>query len=452
LKACVKENIGLILGIALGAMVPNAFALDAAPKTQVFDIAIENANTYSLSLWVPFGSTSDSIPGIAHVLEHLKFKNSDGKGFASFDAIPGSNANAATSYTFTRYDLNVPPAGFVEALKGLARITTPLAITEADVNIEKNVVIQELLERTERDPDTRFTIDFTSELNKGLPFEKTPGGHVEDVASVTLKDVLAFDAAHYQGSRVFLQIAGPYLSNENRQAIQTIFPNAVFGEMLVNRQMRVKHQDEHLMEMPALLPTEVIKAFGADSFERTKTSDRVFVKKFTWAKIITAPTSWRAVAASSVLQDAMRSRLAEGLRDRIADDANLVQDWNVNVTRVYEGVWQIKFTASLQPQVTPAQMTKIIENYLSEFATRGLSLKSFERLKKRNFLFNEWENADSRVQSLGQDIVDFGLKKATSYLDEIRALQQSDVNDLIVELQKPGRVGVSVVTPAGTPQ
>jgi predicted Zn-dependent peptidase len=450
LKACVKKQIVWILGITFGAFGPHALAVDNPSKEAIFDIAIENSTTYSLSLWVPFGSTSDSIPGIAHVLEHLKFKNSDGKGFASFDAIPGSNSNAATNYTYTRYDLNIPPAGFIEALKGLARITTPLAITEADVKTEKSVVTQELLERTESDPDTRFVIDFNSELNKGLPFEKYPGGHVEDIAAVTLKDVLAFDAAHYHGSPFYLQVAGPYLNPDNRKAINMIFPNAVFGEMLVNREMRVKHNDKLLMALPPLLPVPSIKSFGPDSFQRTKISDRARVPKFTWAKIIAAPTSWRAVAASAVLQDAMRSRLAEGLRDKIADDVGLVQDWNISVARIYEGVWQIRFSASLQPQVTPEQMTRIIETYISDFAAGGLSLKSFERLKKRNFLLNEWENADSRVQSLGQDIVDFGLQKATSYLDELHALQQSDVNNLMIELQKPGRVGVAILIPAVT--
>jgi predicted Zn-dependent peptidase len=445
----VKKYIGLIVSLALGAMAQDAIALDSQSKGQIFNIAIENANTYSLSLWVPFGSTSDSIPGIAHVLEHLKFKNSDGKGFASFDSIPGSNSNAATSYTFTRYDLNIPAEGLVEALKALARIMTPLAITEADVKTEKSVVTQEILERTESDPDTRFTMEFNSEVNRGLPYEKPPGGTVADVASVTLKDVLAFDAAHYQGTEFFLQVAGPYLNSSNRKAIDMIFPNAVFGQMLVNREMRVKHDDKLLMALPALLPSQPINAININSFRRTKTSDRVFVKKITWSKIIAAATSWRAVAASSILQDAMRSRLVEGLRDKIADDANLVQDWNVYVARLYEGVWEVRLSASLQPQVTPEQMTRIMENYLADFARRGLSLKSFERLKKRNFLFNEWENADSRVQSLGQDIVDFGLQKATSYLGELQALQLSDVNKLLIDLQKPGRIGVSVLVPAG---
>ena len=448
----MKKHLVCILGIAFGVFAPNALAFDAAPKSRVFDIAFENSSTYSISMWVPFGSISDSIPGIAHVLEHLKFKNSDGKGFATFDAIPGSNSNAATNYTFTRYDLNIPPSGLVEALKSLARITTPLVVTEADVKTEKGIVTQELLERTESDPDTRFLLDFNSALYKGLPLEKYPGGRVEDVAAVTLKDVVAFDAAHYHNSPFYLQIAGPYLSSENRTAIKAIFPNAVFGSMLVNREMRVKHEDEKLMSLPALIPVEAIKAFAIDQFERTKTSDRVKVPKFTWAKIVAAPTPWRAVAAASVLQDAMRSRLAEGLRDKISDDAGLVQDWDLNVARAYEGVWQIRFSASLQPNVTPAQMTQIIEAYLSDFAARGLSAASFERLKKRNFLFSEWENADARVQSLGQDIVDFGLKKASSYVDELRALEQSDVNSLAVTLQKPGRVGIGLLLPQGTAQ
>ena len=305
----MKKQFVWILGIALGALAPCASAFGGEHKDQVFDIAVENSSTYSLSMWVPFGSASDSIPGIAHVLEHLKFKNSDGKGFAAFDSIAGSNSNAATNYTYTRYDLNIPPAGLIEALESLARITTPLAITEADVATEKGVVTQELLERTESDPDTRFFIDFNSELYKGLPIEKYPGGHVEDIAAVTFKDVMAFDAAHYQGSPFFLLIAGPYLSGENRKAIDRVFPNSVYDGILVNREMRVKHEDQNLISLPALLQTEPIKEFGASSFERTKTSDRVKVPKYTWAKIIAAPTSWRSVAASTVLEAAMRSRL-----------------------------------------------------------------------------------------------------------------------------------------------
>lgn len=421
-------------------------------QQQILDIAIENTSLYSISMWMPFGATSDSVPGIAHVLEHLKFKNSDGNGFAVFDAVAGSSSNAATSYQYTRYDLNVPPSGLPEALRNLAKMITPLVITEADLNSEKSIVTQELLQRTQSDPDTQFYLDFNSEMFKGLLFEKYPGGKVSDVAKVTMQDVLAFDAAHYQNSSFFLQIAGPYLNADNHAAIARVFPHAVYGDFLVNRLMRVKHEDEKLMALPALISPSPVAAFGPSTFEVKKTSDRVRSTKMTWSKIIAAPTTWRAIAASSVLTDAMRSRLAEGLRDKIADDAGLVQDWNISIGRVSEGLWQVQFSASLQKDVDPKQLKAVLENYFTGLAKSGISQPSFERLKKRNFLLSEWENVDGRVKGLGQDIADFGLKKASSYLHEIEVLKLEDVDQLLATLQLPGRVGVALVQPIGAVQ
>ena len=438
-------------------LVSNALAFSASAdnlhgEQRILDIAIENTGLYSISMWVPFGSTSDSVPGIAHVLEHLKFKNSDGKGFAAFDAVAGSNSNAATTYQYTRYDLNVPPNGLPEALRNLAKMITPLKIAEADLNTEKSVVTQELLQRTQSDPDTQFYLNFNSEMFKGLAFEKYPGGTIADVAKVTMSEVLAFDVKHYQNSSFYLQIAGPYLSPANRSAISAIFPHAIYGGFLVNREFRVKHEDKELMALPALITTTETIAVEPSTFQLQKISDRARTTKMTWSKLISAPTSWRAVVASSILADAMRSRLAEGLRDKIADDAGLVQNWNISVGRVSEGLWQMQFTASLQSGVKPQQVQRILESYFADFASSGISQQSFERLKKRNFLLSEWENVDGRVRGLGQDIFDFGLKNATSYRGEIELLNLDDVNSLMVALQKPGRVGVALVIPLGAEQ
>ena len=439
-----------LVGLALWLCPALADVPQNPPR--ILDIAIENTATYSISMWVPFGSISDSIPGIAHVLEHLKFKNSDGRGIAAFDAIPGSSSNAATNYSFTRYDLSVPPAGLPEALRTLAAMTTPLVITEADLKTEKAVVTQELLQRTQSDPDTQFYLDFTSELYQGLAFERPPGGSIEQVASVTMKDVLAFDMAHYQGSTFYLQMAGPYLSPENRRAVSDIFPHAIYGDILVNRELRLKREDQKLNPLPALLPTAQNGPVSASEFTRSKQSDRARNVKMTWTKLISAPTSWRAVAAAAILQDAVRSRLPEGLRDKIADDANLVQDWSIGIGRVDEGLWQISFSASLQHGVEPAQLRKVFEEYLATFAKQGLSQQNFERLRKRDFLLSEWENLDGRIATLGEATVEFGYAKAISYLDEIKTLQLSDVNALLSVLQQPGRVGIALVNPARVAQ
>ena len=418
----------------------------------VLDVAIEQAGTYVVSMWVPFGSTSDSVPGIAHVMEHLKFKADDGHGFVAFDAIPGSSANASTTYRYTRFDLSVPPAGLIKAMQSLADMTKPLKVTEADLQTEKKVVQQELLQRTQSDPDTQFYSDFYSELFKGLPLERPPGGTLADVEKVEMTDVLAFDAKHYQGTRAFVQIIGPVLNDEQKKAVATIFANPTKGAILVDHKFNVSHADKNLIPLPAFLPPLDPVSIEPAQFERSKISDRARGVKLSVSKIIAAPTPWSAVAAASVLQDAIRSRLPVGLRDKIADDANLVQSWSVSIDRLVDGVWQLNFSATVQNGVDQTVVQKTFENYLSDFAKTGMNATDFDRLRKRYFLTSEWENAGNHAMSIGANTVNAGYKIASSFLDQINDLKLDDVNSLLVVLNKPGRVGVAIVNPKGAAQ
>jgi zinc protease len=422
------------------------------PTSFVLDVGVEGSGAYQISLWIPAGSTSDSVPGIAHVLEHLKFKNHDGNGFRSFDAIAGSSSNAATTYRTTRYDLNVPPEGVAQALEILAAMTKPLSITDADVALEKSVVAQELLQRTQSDPDTSFYQDFYSELYAGLPYEHPPGGTQASVAGVKLQDVLAFDAAHYKNSKVFLQIAGPPLDASNLAALEKYFPNAAMGTLTIDRKLNLRRDDTELKALVNFLPEVKVDAVTASEIKREKKSPRAQSIKLSLSKVISGPTSWRAVVASSILQDAMRSRLPDGLQDRIAEENRLVQNWSVSVSQLLEGVWQVDFSATVENGVAPETVRAAYEKYFSEFAEKGLSQKSFERLKARNFLLSEWESPEARFASLGGDTVEFGYGKAISYLDELGEVKVEDVNALLKILQRPGRVGQTLLIPEGPTQ
>lgn len=422
------------------------------PKSFILNIAVEGSGSYQMSLWIPTGSTSDSVPGIAHVLEHLKFKNHDGDGFSGFDAIAGSSSNAATSYRTTHYDLNVPPEGVDKALQILAGMTKPLVVTDEDVKLEKTVVGQELLQRMQSDPDAAFYREFYTDLYKGTRYENTPGGTQESVSSVTLNDVLAFDKNQYQGSKSFLLIMGPPLNDDQRAAIETNFPNSALGNINIGHKFKITKGDAELMAADPILPTEVTPAISVSEIKHEKTSPRAQTVKLTVTKLINAPTSWRSLAASQILQSAMRSRLSEGLQDRIAEDNRIVQRWSVSIGRLLEGVWQIEFSAAVEKGVAPEVVRAAFENYFSNFATTGLSQSSFDRLKARNFLTSEWEEVEGRGTNLASDSVEFGYGKAVSFLDELQKTELRDVNDLLLALNKPGRVGELKLKPEGLDQ
>ena len=442
----------LVVGGVWYYVQPPAHKVSANPKAEILEIGIANAASYQISMWVPFGSTSDSVPGIAHVLEHLKFKTHDGEGFTGFDAIPGSSSNAATSYQTTRYDLNVPPEGVDKALKSLAAILLPLKITEADLKLEKTVVQQELLQRTQSNPDTPFMQDFFSQLYHGLAYEHAPGGTQSSVASVSMQNVLDFDAAHYRDSKAFLLIYGPELGALQRTTVETLFPDSAIGKVSLARDFTLKRDDEELRVLPAFLEAIKFAEISQEEISAEKTSPRARSVKLTFAKLVSGPTEWRSVLAAGILRDAVISRLPDGLHDRISEEHRIVQSWSFSVDRLFDGMWQINFSADVENGVDPRDVRAAFESYFSQLATTGLSAQSFERLKNRNFLLSEWENASSRAFSLTEDSLVFGYAKAASIMDSLQASKVEDVNDLLKLLQRPGRVGVALLKPEGPTQ
>lgn len=446
------RNIILALAVAGGIwffMQPPAHKAAANPKAEILEIGIANAASYQISMWVPSGSTSDSVPGIAHVVEHLKFKTNDGGGFVAFDAIPGSSSNAATSYETTRYDLNVPPEGLNKAISSLSAILQPMKITEDDLKLEKSIVQQELLQRSQSDPDTPFYQEFYSRLYTGLSYENPPGGTQSSVASVSLQNVLDFDAAHYNGSKVFLLIYGPELNTAQHRNLDVNFPESAIAHISVARDLSMTRDDRELLNRPAFLQQKKLPDISIEEVALEKTSPRARSIKMSFAKLIVAPTSRKSVVAANILRSAVVSRLPDGLHDRIAENPRLVQSWTFSIERLFDGMWQINFTADVENGIDPKTVRAALETYLAELAKTGLSSASFERIKNRNFLLSEWEDAGSRSFALGDDTLRYGYARAISLMDDFHAAKVEDVNELLNLLQKPGRVGVALLKPEG---
>ena len=210
-----------------------------ASATDVLNVNIATAGQYEIHMWVPFGSYVDTVPGIAHVLEHLKFKSGGDKGIGALDSIVGSATNASTTYRYTRYDVGISGSHLKEALIALAGVTSPLKIQEMDLSGQKNVVKQELYQRYNSDPDTPFYFKFSATLYDGTPLAFLPGGTIESVDKVQMDDVLKFDAAHYQNADRFLLIAGPELPAAAKADIEAIFPKVHFGLIKVDNKRHV---------------------------------------------------------------------------------------------------------------------------------------------------------------------------------------------------------------------
>ncbi|MCA0432568.1 MAG: insulinase family protein [Proteobacteria bacterium] len=422
------------------ALLP-AGAETAPPKRTILLVEVENTLTIRLQYYFPVGSVQETIPGVAHYVEHTKFKHDGGAKAAAFSAVAGSQFNASTTHRFTRYELGTTPKGFAAALDFLASLHEPLKLSPGDMETERSIIQQELAQRMNANPDTPFFLDFNQQVLSGSYLARWPGGTPEDIAKVTREEVKAFADKYYPDASTFLVIVGRPLRDVDLASLKAHFPDAAVARVRVPPDRKVVIDDAALAGFSDFLPPEPDATFPSDPVSVHKLSAFAKADTYVYLRLIKGPTGLDQLVAGRLLDNAIESRLPEGLHDLLAEDAALINDPSVSLNEAQEGWWVFTLRGTLLPGVKPAQVRAVIDAYLPELAKNGISEKSFERLKKRFFLRDEWEDPGSRATVIGGDTVNQGYDYATRWKERMRSLTREEVNALAASLAQPVRVG-----------
>ena len=109
----------------------------------------------SIQLWVMVGSADEEARerGISHLLEHMAFKGTDRRGVgkiaAEVEAL-GGEINAYTSWDETVYYITAPSHSVSQALDILTDAVLKPKIDQSELEKEKLVVLEELMDSEER--------------------------------------------------------------------------------------------------------------------------------------------------------------------------------------------------------------------------------------------------------------------------------------------------------------
>ena len=148
--------------------------------------------------------------GVAHFLEHMAFKGTSTR--SAFDIAVeieclGASVNAFTSQEVTAYHINGLKDSVAEAVGILGDVLTASLFAEADVELERNVIAQEIA-RNSDDPHAicieGFLASFYPEQPLGRPVLGDPGF----VARAARDDLLAFTGTHYRTQNMVVVAAG----------------------------------------------------------------------------------------------------------------------------------------------------------------------------------------------------------------------------------------------------
>ena len=109
-------------------------------------------------VWYRTGSADETpgVSGVAHFLEHLLFKATDDMESGEFSRVvaeQGGTDNAFTSYDYTAYFQRVEASRLPLMMAMEADRMNDLALTDEDIETERQVILEERSSRTDSDPN-----------------------------------------------------------------------------------------------------------------------------------------------------------------------------------------------------------------------------------------------------------------------------------------------------------
>lgn len=198
-------------------------SLATAPQGETHIVKLKNGLTVLIKeddrfplvnarLYVHAGSAYETpkIAGISHQLEHMVFKGTKKRGLGQsardIESIGGS-MNAATSFDYTVYYVEVPDEEWKLGLDVITDMAFNPTIDPGELESEKKVVLEEL-ERGEDTPGNKLFKSLQGMIWTGTSYEWPIIGTRETVSAFTSKDIKQYIKKFYQPQSMLLAVVG----------------------------------------------------------------------------------------------------------------------------------------------------------------------------------------------------------------------------------------------------
>lgn len=170
-------------------------------------------------LWYKVGSADEAVgaSGVAHFLEHLLFKATDVLESGEFSATVAANGgsdNAFTSYDYTAYFQRIASDRLELMMQMESNRMNNLRITAADVETERQVVLEERNQRTENSAGALAREQFRAAQFQNHRYGVPIIGWKHEMEQLDLADALDFYDLYYSPNNAVLVVAGDVKPDE----------------------------------------------------------------------------------------------------------------------------------------------------------------------------------------------------------------------------------------------
>lgn len=224
-----------LFATALALFLPLAATAEDAVTTFTLDngmdvVVIEDhrAPVVTHMVWYKTGSADEPVgaSGVAHFLEHLLFKGTDMLEPGEFSATVAANGgsdNAFTSFDYTAYFQRIAADRLELMMQMESNRMNNLQITEADIETERQVVLEERNQRTENNAGALAREQFTAALYQNHRYGVPIIGWKHEMEDLSLQDALDFYDLYYSPNNAILIVAGDVYPDEVRALAETYY-------------------------------------------------------------------------------------------------------------------------------------------------------------------------------------------------------------------------------------
>ncbi len=178
-----------------------------------------SAPIVSYQTWFSVGSRNESkgATGLAHLFEHLMFNQTKTMALGEFDRqieSRGGDSNAATWADWTYYCNNLPADDLAMIAKMESQRMTELVLEPAVVEAEREVVINERLERVDEDIDGFASEKLFAHAFTSHPYHNPTIGWMQDIKGLSIPQIKEFYRQYYSPNRATIVVVGDFQEPE----------------------------------------------------------------------------------------------------------------------------------------------------------------------------------------------------------------------------------------------
>ncbi|MFT4569877.1 MAG: putative Zn-dependent peptidase [Hyphomicrobiaceae bacterium] len=387
--------------------------------------AVPGTASVAIGFLVDTGSAHESAAenGVSHFIEHLVFKGTKRRSprrIAEEIESLGGSINAFTGKEQTCFHARIAAEHLAVAVDVLADLLTGALLRSDDVELERDVVLQEILE-VEDTPDD-YVHDFHLERYwPGTALGRPVAGSVESVTGLSLDAIKAYRARHYCADRLIVAAAG----NVDHDALVALLEPALSG-------IAIKGEAAGLIAVP--------KA-SAGVFASGRDLEQVHVVFGTNGLRADDPRHEAAEVLITALGGGMSSRLFQSVREERGLAYSIYAFHSAFAVAGYSGVY------AAVPRNSAAELVELVLAELAEVADKGLSADEVDRT--RNQLIGgiplALESTENRMFRLARDLAYFGKTvPLDETIEQIRRVTPEDTRVLASELFERSTMSIAL--------